>query len=56
MVAYLLAKKIAIAVATTFGEQAFDEKGEYKHPSHQDIFAAIRAFLAPDDPPPPPGP
>ncbi len=53
--AYLPAKKIAIAVATTFGEQAFDEKGEYKHPSHQDIYAAIGAFLAPDDPLPSPG-
>jgi CubicO group peptidase (beta-lactamase class C family) len=51
---YLPARKIAIAVATTFGEGAFDEQGNYKHSSHQAIFAAIGAYLAPDDPPPPP--
>jgi CubicO group peptidase (beta-lactamase class C family) len=52
---YLPAQKIAIAVATTFGEGAFDDQGNYKYSSHADIFAAIGALLAPDDPPPPPG-
>jgi CubicO group peptidase (beta-lactamase class C family) len=53
---YLPAKKIAIAVATTFGEKSFDEQGNYRHKSFQDIFAAIGAYLAPDSPPPtPPG-
>jgi CubicO group peptidase (beta-lactamase class C family) len=54
VMAYLPAKKIAIAVATTFGEGAFDDQGSYRYSSHQDIFAAIGASLAPDDPPPPP--
>ena len=53
--AYLPAKKIAIAVATTFGEGSFDDEGDYKYSSHVDLFAAIGAYLAPDDPPPPPG-
>jgi hypothetical protein len=52
--AYLPAKKIAIAVATTFGEGAFDDEGNYKYSSHVDIYAAIGAYLAPNDPPPPP--
>ena len=53
--AYLPARKIAIAVATTFGEGAFDDEGAYKYPSHVGLYAAIGAFLAPDDPPPAPG-
>jgi hypothetical protein len=40
-------------VATTFGEGSFDDQGNYQHASHVDLFAAIGAFLAPDDPPPP---
>jgi CubicO group peptidase (beta-lactamase class C family) len=51
---YLPAKKIAIAVATTFGEQAFDDQGNYKYSSHSAIFAAIGNYLAPDDPVPTP--
>jgi CubicO group peptidase (beta-lactamase class C family) len=51
---YLPARKIAIAVATTFDEGAFDEQGNYRYSSHLAIFAAIGAYLAPDDPPPPP--
>jgi CubicO group peptidase (beta-lactamase class C family) len=47
---YLPAEKIAIAVATTFGEGAFDEQGNYKYSSHQDLFGAIGNFLAPDHP------
>jgi hypothetical protein len=51
--AYLPSRKIAIAVATTFGEQSFDEQGNYKHPrASWDIFAAIAAHLAPEDAPP----
>ena len=47
---YLPAEKIAIAVATTFGEGAFDDQGNYKHASQQAIFAAIGNHLAPDHP------
>jgi CubicO group peptidase (beta-lactamase class C family) len=53
--AYLPSKKIAIAVAVTFGEQSFDEQGNYKYGNaSQQIFAAIGAYLAPDDAPPAP--
>ena len=51
---YLPAEKIAVAVAATFGEGAFDEQGNYKYSSHQDIFRAIGNFLAPDHPLPKP--
>jgi CubicO group peptidase (beta-lactamase class C family) len=51
--AYLPSRKIAIAVAVTFAEGAFDEKGDYNNTS-TDIFAAIGAYLAPEDPPPAP--
>ena len=51
---YLPAEKIAIAVATTFGEGAFDDQGNYKYSSHQDIFGAIGTYLAPDHPLPKP--
>jgi CubicO group peptidase (beta-lactamase class C family) len=54
VMAYLPAQKIAIAVATTFGEGSFDDQGAYRYPSHMDIFAAIGAVLAPDAMPPPP--
>ncbi len=47
---YLPPEKIAVAVATTFGEGAFDEQGNYWHSSYQDIFAAIGNHLAPDHP------
>ncbi|MGE3595940.1 MAG: serine hydrolase domain-containing protein [Dehalococcoidia bacterium] len=50
--AYLPSKKIAVAVAVTFGEGGFDEKGNYKYfNAAPDIFAAIGALLAPDDSP-----
>ena len=45
---YLPAEKIAIAVATTYGEGAFDDQGNYTYSSHQEIFGAIGAHLAPD--------
>jgi CubicO group peptidase (beta-lactamase class C family) len=51
---YLPAQKIAVAVATTFGEGAFDDQGNYKYSSHSDIFAAIGTYLAPDHPLPRP--
>jgi hypothetical protein len=51
---YLPEKKIAIAVATTFGETSFDDQGNYRHKSFQDIFAAIATHLAPDHPVPRP--
>ena len=50
--AYLPARKIAIAVATTFGEQGFDERGNYTQGrASWEIFAAIAARLAPEDAP-----
>jgi CubicO group peptidase (beta-lactamase class C family) len=51
---YLPPEKIAVAVATTFGEGAIDEQGNYLHRSFQDIFAAIGTHLAPDHPVPTP--
>ena len=51
--AYLPARKMAIAVATTFGEGAFDEQGAYvSGRASWEIFAAIAALLAPEDAPP----
>ena len=50
--AYLPSKRIAIAIATTYGEQSFDEKGEYKYGNASEkLFAAIAAYLAPDEAP-----
>jgi CubicO group peptidase (beta-lactamase class C family) len=51
---YLAPEKIAIAVATTFDEGAFDEQGNYRYKSFQDIFAAVGTHLAPDHPVPAP--
>ncbi|WP_255102551.1 MULTISPECIES: serine hydrolase [unclassified Synechococcus] len=51
VMAYLPSKKIAIAVAVTFDEEAFDPSGEYGN-SADDIFRAIGAYLAPDEAPP----
>jgi CubicO group peptidase (beta-lactamase class C family) len=53
---YLPEQKIAVAVATTFGEGAFDDQGNYRYASHAQIFAAIGAYLAPDHPLPTPKP
>jgi len=53
VMAYLPSRRIALAVATTYGEQAFDAQGNYKDGNGGErIFAAIGAYLAPDDPPP----
>ena len=53
VMAYLPGKKIAIAVAVTFGEGAFDEEGIY--PNRGDtLFRQVAALLAPDDAPPAP--
>jgi len=49
--AYLPAQKIAIAVACTFGEQAFDESGNYNNEADT-LFRRIAADLAPQDAPP----
>jgi CubicO group peptidase (beta-lactamase class C family) len=54
VMAYLPAQKIAIAVATTFEEGAFDDQGNYRYSSHAEIFAAIGTYLAPDHPLPTP--
>lgn len=49
--AYLPAKKIAIAVAVTYGEGAFDAQGNYANRGDT-LFRQIGAVLAPDDAPP----
>ena len=50
--AYLPAGKLAIAVATTFGEGAFDGQGNYASGrASWEVFAAIAALLAPADAP-----
>lgn len=50
--AYLPSEKIAIAVVTTYGEESFDEEGNYKYGNvSQKLFAAIGAYLSPDEPP-----
>jgi CubicO group peptidase (beta-lactamase class C family) len=49
--AYLPSQKIAIAVATTFLPEAFDDQGDYNN-SAQTVFQKIGAELAPDDAPP----
>ncbi len=49
--AYLPAAKLAIAVAATFGEQAFDEQGNLRAPGPGHTIAAqIGAELAPESP------
>jgi hypothetical protein len=56
VVGYLPGKKITIAVAATYAEGAFDDRGNYKNGDvSQMIFADIGALLAPDDAPPRPG-
>jgi CubicO group peptidase (beta-lactamase class C family) len=50
--AYLPARRIAIAVATTFGEGSFDDQGNnHAARASWEIFAAIGAMLAPEDAP-----
>jgi CubicO group peptidase (beta-lactamase class C family) len=48
---YLPSKKIAIAVAVTYGEGAFDEEGSYPN-TGDTLFRQIGALLAPEDAPP----
>jgi CubicO group peptidase (beta-lactamase class C family) len=48
---YLPSKKIAIAVAVTYGPAAFDDQGNYTNEGGT-IFRKIAAQLAPDDAPP----
>jgi CubicO group peptidase (beta-lactamase class C family) len=50
VMAYLPSRKIAVAVVTTYGEQAFDDEGSYQNASLP-IFGAIAAYLAPNEPP-----
>lgn len=49
--AYLPSEKIAIAVAVTYEEAAFDSEGDY-HNGGDALFRKIGAYLAPDDAPP----
>jgi CubicO group peptidase (beta-lactamase class C family) len=53
VMASLPTRRIALAIVTTYGEQSFDEQGNYKYGNAgEHIFAAIATYLAPDDPPP----
>ncbi|MCV7303296.1 beta-lactamase family protein [Mycobacterium barrassiae] len=49
--AYLPAQKIAIAVATTYLPEAFDDQGDYTNAADV-LFRRIGAVMAPDDAPP----
>jgi CubicO group peptidase (beta-lactamase class C family) len=49
--AYLPSQKIAIAVATTYSPEAFDEQGDYQNAADT-LFREIGAELVPDDAPP----
>jgi CubicO group peptidase (beta-lactamase class C family) len=50
--AYLPSRKITVAMITTYGEQSFDDQGNYTcGNAATEIFTAIGAYLAPDDPP-----
>jgi CubicO group peptidase (beta-lactamase class C family) len=53
--AYLPSQKIAIAVATTYLPDAFDDQGNYRNAADT-LFRKIGAELAPDDAPPVPAP
>jgi CubicO group peptidase (beta-lactamase class C family) len=53
--AYLPSQKIAIAVATTFAQEAFDDEGNYANEAEM-LFRRIGAEMAPDDAPPMPPP
>ena len=47
--AYLPARKIAVAVAMTYGENSFDDAGNYGHDALRYLFGAIGGYLAPRD-------
>jgi len=49
--AYLPSEKIAIEVAVTYDEEAFDSDGQYSNGGDA-LFRQIGAYLAPDDAPP----
>ena len=51
--AYLPSQKVAIAVAVTYGPEAFDDNGDYSNAAEM-LFRKIGAELAPDDAPPMP--
>ncbi|HEY9264672.1 MAG TPA: serine hydrolase domain-containing protein, partial [Mycobacterium sp.] len=51
--AYLPAQKIAVAVATTFAPEAFNDQGDYPNAAEA-LFREIGAEMAPDDAPPMP--
>lgn len=53
VMAYLPAKKIAIAIAVTYQPEAFDDQGDYQNVATT-LFQRIATDLAPDDAPPPP--
>lgn len=50
---YLPSRKIAIAVAVTYDQDAFDASGDYTNAADT-LFRKIGAEMAPDDAPPPP--
>ena len=53
VMAYLPARRLAVAAAVTFTEAGFDEQGNYRtHNAARDLFAAVAAELAPEAPVP----
>ncbi len=48
---YLASQKLAVAVAVTFSENAFDAEGNYTNQA-DDLWRRIGARIAPDNPPP----
>jgi CubicO group peptidase (beta-lactamase class C family) len=53
--AYLPSQKIAIAIATTYAPEAFDDQGNY-HNEADTVFREVATELAPSDAPPMPAP
>jgi CubicO group peptidase (beta-lactamase class C family) len=53
--AYLPSQKIAIAIATTYAPEAFDDQGNYRNEADT-VFRKVATELAPEDAPPMPAP
>ncbi|MDQ3655347.1 MAG: beta-lactamase family protein [Chloroflexota bacterium] len=52
VMAYLPSRKITLAIAATYGEDSFDDEGNYAFGNaSQRIYAAVGAYLAPESPP-----
>ena len=51
VMAYLPSDKIAVAVAVTYDEAAFDAQGNYRNEA-ENLYHSVGALLGPHDPPP----